>query len=839
MSNLPINEVLDDIKSAFQTNHKLILQAPPGAGKSTAVPISFLKESWIEHKIIIMLEPRRVAVRMVASRMAELLGEKVGETIGYTIKMESVKSSKTKVLVVTEAVLVRMIQSDQELSNVAMVIFDEYHERSIHTDLSLALCLQSQELLREDLKILLMSATLNEKELTTLLPNTPVITSKGRLYEVENIYLQSNILQPNPKTINTLLLKTILNSIKNDSGDILVFLAGLKEIKNLQKSLSQNIKEDIQILPLYSSLSKKEQDKAIKPSSTRKIILSTNISQTSLTIKGVKVVVDSGYEKLSRFNYNTSMNHLELSFISKDSAIQRGGRAGRIEDGKCYKLWHKAKILEQSTKPEILRSDLSSLILDLSLWGVDEFEELTWMDIPSEKIINETKEVLNELQMLDDGFKITSFGKEALSLGVHPRFSYMILKAHTLGYAYEACMLASILEQKDIFNTQHKSSDIKERFIALYENNIHTPYINTFVAKDILKQTDFYYSKLKKIKKIQTKKDINNYEIISVLLLFAYPDRLAKIRKKDDVKYKLSNAKGAILDIEDTLYNEEYLCVANLNAANKDSYINLAGSICLNDIEKYFKHLIKQNQSITYNKDKNRLDIKEHTTFLNLELYNINVQNQSNIDFEELILKLLEKEGLSLLFWSKKAIALQDKINYLNNYDSNLLEIDFSNKWLKTNLYLWIKPYLKGINTITKLQDLDVYNILLGLINWNDQQTLEQLLPTSIKVPSGSNIYIDYSNINTAVLSVKIQEMFGLMNTPKILNNTIDLQIHLLSPAKKPIQITYDIKSFWENSYGEVRKELRGKYKRHYWPEDPYEAIATAKTKKHMMKGLE
>ena len=839
MSNLPINEVLDDIKSAFQTNHKLILQAPPGAGKSTAVPISFLKESWIEHKIIIMLEPRRVAVRMVASRMAELLGEKVGETIGYTIKMESVKSSKTKVLVVTEAVLVRMIQSDQELSNVAMVIFDEYHERSIHTDLSLALCLQSQELLREDLKILLMSATLNEKELTTLLPNTPVITSKGRLYEVENIYLQSNILQPNPKTINTLLLKTILNSIKNDSGDILVFLAGLKEIKNLQKSLSQNIKEDIQILPLYSSLSKKEQDKAIKPSSTRKIILSTNISQTSLTIKGVKVVVDSGYEKLSRFNYNTSMNHLELSFISKDSAIQRGGRAGRIEDGKCYKLWHKAKILEQSTKPEILRSDLSSLMLDLSLWGVDEFTELTWMDIPSEKIINETKEVLCELQMLNGSFKITTFGKEALSLGVHPRFSYMILKAHTLGYAYEACMLASILEQKDIFNTQYKSSDIKERFIALYENNIHTPYINTFIAKDILKQTEYYYNKLKKIKKITNKKDINNYEIISVLLLFAYPDRLAKLRKKDDVKYKLSNSKGAILDIEDTLYNEEYLCVANLNAANKDSYINLAASISLNDIEKYFKHLIKQNQSITYNKEKNRLDIKEHTTFLKLELYNTNMQNQSNINFEELILKLLQKEGLSLLTWSKKAIALQDKINYLNNYDSNLLDIDFSNKWLETNLSLWIKPYLKGINTITKLQDLDIYNILLALVNWNDQQTLEQLLPTSIKVPSGSNINIDYSNINTAVLSVKIQEMFGLMNTPKILNNTIDLQIHLLSPARKPIQITYDIKSFWENSYSEVRKELRGKYKRHYWPEDPYEAIATSKTKKHMMKGLE
>ncbi|MEA3553723.1 MAG: ATP-dependent helicase HrpB [Campylobacterota bacterium] len=837
MQNLPIYKSLDDIKSNFINNNTLILQAPPGTGKSTVVPISFLDEPWLENKIIIMLEPRRVAARMVASRMAQLLGEEVGQTVGYQVKMDRCSSSKTKVLVVTEAILVRMIQSDQSLQNVAMVIFDEFHERSIHTDLSLALSLQVQELLRDDLKILIMSATLNSNEIVNLLGDVPVITTLGKTFEVEDIYLKANLKQPDVRNINSTLLNITLNSIANDDGDILVFLSGVKEIKALEKSLNDSLKnsdENIVVLPLYSALSKKEQDRAILKNKKRKIILSTNIAQTSLTIDGVKVVIDSGLEKLSRYNYSNGMNHLELSFISKDSAIQRAGRAGRLSNGKCYKLWHQNKILTPSTKPEILRTDLSSLLLDLALWGVDEFDELSWLNIPDTKILEDTKEILQELQMLDDNFAITSFGKDALTLGLHPRYSFMILTASDMGYGYEACLLASMLSEKDIFKNSYSSCDIKDRFVHLLQKDIDNSFINRYIAKDILKQSEAFYTKLKKIKpQNRNKFDI---DMIGVLVLFAYPDRLAKQRQKDDNRYKLSNAKGAILNIEDTLFNEPYLVVSNLIANNKDSYINLACSISLENIESYFSSFIEQSQTITFNKSKKKFDIKEHSCFLNLELYSTSKDSKSIKNFTELILNLIQKEGLEFLPWSKKAKDLKDKINFVNQHIKNNDFPDFSDNWLINNLDDWLKPYLEGINEIKELENLDIYSILLNLITWENQQLLNQLLPKSIKVPSGSNINIDYSNLEIPVLSVKLQEMFGLSQTPMILNNTVALQIQLLSPAMRPIAITYDLESFWKNSYDDVRKDLRGKYKRHYWPESPYDAVATNKTKKNMGK---
>ncbi len=837
MQKLPIYEVIPKIINNFKYKNSLILEAPPGAGKSTVVPISFLAEPWLKNKMIIMLEPRRVAARMVASRMAQLLDENVGETIGYQVKMDSCKSSKTKILVVTEAILVRMLQNDQSLQNVSMVIFDEFHERSIHTDLSLALSLQVQELLRDDLKILIMSATLNSISISKLLGDVPIITSKGKVFNVEDIYLPLNIKQPDFKTINKILFNTILSSIQNDTGDILVFLCGVKEIKFLQKSLNDEFKnDDIIVLPLYSALTKREQDKAIYNNTKRKIILSTNIAQTSLTIDGIKVVVDSGLEKLSRYNYSNGMDHLELTFISKDSSIQRGGRAGRTSYGKCYKLWHKAKILTPSTKPEILRTDLSSLMLNLALWGVNEFEELKWMDIPQKNIINDTKEILQELNMLDNSFSITTFGKKALDIGLHPRYSYMILKASDMGYGYEACLLCSMLSEKDIFTSNYKSSDLKERFIHLYENNLDSKYINNYVAREIIKQAKFFYTKLQKIITQPKKCNFHN-DILSILLLFAYPDRLARQRKKDDIRYKLSNSKGAKLSNEDTLFNEPFLVVASLNAQNKDSFINLAIPISLDNIEEYFSSFIKNKQTITFNKIKNKFDIKDTSYFIKLNIYSTTITDTSKINFKKLILDLIKIEGLKLLPWNKKTIALKDKINFINKQQS--LEYNFPNfseEYLINNLDIWLEPYLEEIKDIKDLANLDIYNILLSQINWEKQQQLDTLLPKSIKVPSGSNIYIDYSSLDTPVLSVKIQEIFGMMETPKILNNTIALQIHLLSPAYRPIQITYDLKSFWKNSYEEVRKELRGTYKRHYWPENPYEAIATNKTKRHMDK---
>ncbi len=836
MTNLPIHEVLEDVKNVLRTNRTLILQAPPGAGKSTVVPISLLGEAWLEDKIIIILEPRRVAARMVAAQMARLLGEEIGKSVGYQVKMDSCYSKQTKILVVTEAILVRKLQSNQTLDNVAMVIFDEFHERSIHTDLSLALSLQVQELLRDDLKILIMSATLNSEEIASLLGNVPVVTSKGKAYEVQNIYLDIKTKEPDFRSLNTLLLNTALKAVKENDGDILVFLAGAKEIKNLQTSLSNSsISKDILVLPLYSSLSRNEQDRAITKAFKRKIILSTNIAQTSLTIEGVKVVIDSGLEKQSRYNYSNAMNHLELAFISKDSAVQRAGRAGRLSSGVCYRLWHEQKILQQSTKPEILRADLTSLILDLSLWGVDEFEELKWLDIPHAKIIQDAKEVLKELDMLDDSFKITPFGKDAISLGLHPRFAYMILKANDLGFAYEACLLASLLGEKDIFTNSAKDSDILPRFNHLFEKDFDSNYINRHRAKEVLTQADFFYRKLKSIKKVAKKNSALNSEMISVLLLFAYPDRLARRRMKDDNKYKLSNAKGAILHVEDSLFNQEYLVVADLNAHDRDSVINLALSISKREVEEYFSSFIVNKESITYNKEAKKFDIRESSYFLELQLHSKPSQSSKSQDFKKLLLDLVKKEGLGLLTWSKKAISLKGRVNFLNRH---LEFTDFSDEILLEKLDTWLEPYLLGVTTIKELEALNVYSMLSSLLTWEEKQLLETLAPPSVKVPSGSNIHIDYSDYEKPSMSVKIQEVFGMHETPKVLNDTIALQIHLLTPAMTPMQITYDLKSFWENSYSEVRKEVRGKYKRHYWPEDPFEAVATSKTKKHMMKDI-
>ena len=839
MNTLPIYDVLDDIKSNLSNSNTLILEAPPGAGKSTVVPISFLDKIWLldkSDKMIIMLEPRRVAARAVASRMASLLGEKVGQRIGYSMKNDTVKSASTKILVVTEAILVRMLQSDQSIENVAMVIFDEFHERSIHSDLSLALSLQVQELLRDDLKILLMSATLNSSELLELLgDDIPVVTSDGKLYEVQNIYLKSNIKQPDYKTINGVLVDTILNSLQNDTGDILVFLAGTKEIITLQKLLNEKIKNDIDILPLYSNLSKKEQDKALNPSNKRKIILSTNIAQTSLTIEGVKVVVDTGLEKLSRYNHSNGMDHLELQFISADSAVQRAGRAGRTSSGKCYKLWHESKILNPVTKPEILRTDLSSLILELALWGVAEFEELSFLDIPESKNISETKLLLHELMMLDEKNEITKFGKDAISLGTHPRLSFMILKSYDMGYAREACILASLLEQKDIFKSTYLSSNIIDRFTHIFEHDIESSCINRYVAKEVLKSANQYFKKVQKLKGDQKVNPSFKEHIISTLLLFAYPDRLAKLRAKNDNRYKLSNAKGAILNQSDTLFNEEFLVVANLNAKEQNSYINLACPISLVDIKENFSYLFNTKESVKYNKTNKKFEVKEHLYFLELELESKPV-SASDKDFKELLLGLIKDEGLEFLPFDKKINSLKDRVNFVNKHHKESTLKSFEDKELLDTIDIWLEPYLQNIKSIKALESLDMYNILLGMLSWEEQQLLEKLAPVAIKVPSGSNIKIDYRDIENPILAVRIQEVFGLHDTPKILDNSFAVQMHLLSPASRPIQITYDLKSFWDNSYDEVAKELRGKYKKHYWPDDPYEAIATNRTKKNMDK---
>ena len=435
--------------------------------------------------------------------------------------------------------------------------------------------------------------------------------------------------------------------------------------------------------------------------------------------------------------------------------------------------------------------------------------------------------------MLNEDNQISTLGKKALTLGLHPRLAFMILRANELGFVYEASLLSAMLSEKDIFKNLSSNSDIYSRFLHLYEKDFDSVYINKFQATNILKQAEFFYNKLKSIETINKKVKEIDEESLSILLLLAYPDRLAKQRGKNDNRYKLSNGKGAILNQEDSLFNEEFLVVANLNAQNKDSYINQALKISLQTIEKEFESYINKKESITYNKENKKFDIKEHYYFYELELYSRAISNESKHDFSKLILELIKKEGLELLTWSKKAIELQNRVNFINENMNSEFPL-FTNEALLESVDIWLEPYLQNITTVKELEALDMYSILLGIIPWEKQQFLDTLAPCGILVPSGSNIKIDYSNPKNPILAVKIQEMFGLNVTPKILNNSIALQIHLLSPALRPIQITNDLKSFWENSYDEVRKELFSKYKKHYWPTNSFEAVATNKTKKNM-----
>lgn len=812
MNKLPIYEILDDLKSKLSTNKTVILQATTGSGKSTVIPTELLNETFLKNKKIIVLEPRRVAARVIANKLAQNLGEKVGQTVGYEIKLDSCVSKQTKILVVTEAILIRKIQANQSIDDIGLIIFDEFHERSIYTDLSLAFSLQIQDYLRDDLKLLIMSATLNSKKLSNFL-DAPVITSITKNYEVKSIYLNPSVKQPSYGDIS-LVVDTIYKALKDCKKDILVFLPGVKQINEVKNSL--NISEDILVLPLYSNLDKKQQDDAIQEQSKRKVILSTNIAQTSLTIKGVNVVIDTGLEKVSKYDSSNGMNHLNLSFISYESSIQRQGRAGRLEDGVCYKLWHESKLLEKTSKPEILRVDLTQTLLELSLWQIDSFDDLNWLDIPNETSILHAKELLISLNMIDKEYKITTFGKKAISLGIHPRFAYMILKANELGFAYEACILASIL------NANSLQGDILSTFIDCYEKDKNSI---------LLKEARQYFIKLKKFEFI--KKEKFSYELLGVLALYAYPDRLAKLREENDTRYKLSNSKGAKIHKDSYLFNEVFLVVVNINAKAKDSFINQALKIEFKHIKKYFSAHIKKEQKVSFDKENNKIISREEISFLNLQL-DLKPCKLDDSNLSELIIKIIKDEGLELLNWDKKSFLLKQRVDFINYHDKSLKFPSFEKKHLLDSLDEWLGIYLNNIKTIEQLKKLDLYNILLNLLSWQQQQSLDKLVPIFFEALSGSKIKIDYSNIEVAKLSIRIQEIFGVYETPKVLNNKLALQIELLTPAQRPIQITYDLKSFWENSYDEVRKELRGKYKKHYWPQNPYEAQATNKTKKMM-----
>ncbi|MCD6213050.1 MAG: ATP-dependent helicase HrpB [Sulfurovum sp.] len=829
MHTLPINQVLPEVKEKLLTNTRLVLQAPPGAGKTTALPLALLDEPWLKGKKIIMLEPRRLAVRSSASRMAELLGEKVGETIGYQVKMDSVQSKQTRILIVTEGILTRKLQSDPSLEDVALIIFDEFHERSLHADLSLALALESQSVLREDLKILVMSATLNTSAISNILNNAPIIESEGRAYPVESVYLPVTTSQLTKKELSTYIHRLIVKLLDTEEGNILVFLPGIREIKSVEKLLNQSNLKDVYISTLYGNLSKEAQDRAIKAPAlgTRKVVLATNIAQTSLTIEGIKIVIDSGLHNVSVFSPFSGMNRLESQHISQDSATQRAGRAGRTSAGKAYHLWHKSKILLKHDIPEILSADLSQLMLELAVWGNDDINDLSWMDLPPSTALHHAKTLLQDLGALAKNGSITPHGKAMAKYPMHPRLAHMMLKAKDLNLSYEASLLAVLISEKDIYSNSFGSSDLRERVSILHDvrvqNSINSQYIN-------LKQCLYLLKNAKRIEKVQNPNV--NLELLGVLLAFAYPDRIAKLRNDKSSTYLLANAKGAVLHQQDELFNTGFLVIADLDARNTNAPIYKALAISHAQIEEYLDEQLQVYEDVSWNEAQERVEARKITKLGAITLKSIAIQSPSPDKVVEVIIEELEELGLDALHWNKEALVLRQRVNFAKHHGLDFP--DFSDEYLLDSMDEWLAPYLTNINSLKACKGLNLYNILLGLLSFEQTQLLDTQAPAKLKVASGSNIAIDYSNFEQPVLAVRLQEMFGTKNTPTVLNGKVKLMIHLLSPASRPMQMTQDLESFWANTYEEVKKELRGKYKRHYWPDDPLTAVATSRTKKRM-----
>ncbi len=829
-SPLPIYEIIPEVKKKISSHNSLVLQAPPGAGKTTVVPLELLNEPFLKNRKIIMLEPRRLAARAAANRMASILGEKVGETIGYRVRMETKVGPNTKIEVVTEGILTRQLQSDPELKNIGLVIFDEFHERSIEADLGLALCLDIQEGLRDDFKLIIMSATLDGDKVSILMDHAPIITSQGQAFPVEKRFLPR---KPNER-IEQAMTSAILKALNEEKGSILAFLPGAGEIERTKKLLEEKpLGHNVSINPLYGMMNFADQDKAIKPTKKeeRKVVLATAIAETSLTIEGIRIVIDSGLSRNAFYDTKSGMPGLETKMLSKASADQRMGRAGRLEAGVCYRLWSEAadRSLIPFTVPEIKRVDLTSLVLSLNQWGVRNLSDLKWLDQPDKAVIDRAIDLLKSLEALNDN-GITAFGKKMASLPMHPRLSHMVIKAEEIGHGTLALYIAALLEERDILSLKpdQRTADLRLRIEAL--NHIKKNEITEAkklgskitVAKRILQQVKIRH------RNFRMDEAFVDIDKTGLCLSFAFPDRIAGLRKGSEGAYLLSGGRGAKLLPDDPLMINQFLAVGYLDKGAKDARIFLAAPIDRQDLEDYFNKQIDTEPDISWD-DRSRSVLAEEKTLLGkLPLQIVKINNPDSDQISEAMLYGIRKLGLSILPWNKKSMALRRRIELLKIH--NEITVDFSDQALLNNMEEWLLPYLYGISTIANLSKLNMTEILKNALDWQDQKKLDDLTPSHIKVPSASNVKIDYE-VNPPVLAVKLQEMFGALESPKIVNGKINLTLHLLSPAGRPLQITTDLKGFWNSSYKEVRKEMKGRYPKHPWPEDPFIATPTKKIK--------
>ena len=824
----PVLEIIPALKQALLKNSVVILQAPPGAGKSTVLPLQLLDEPWLKNKKMIMLEPRRLAARSVALRMAEELDQQAGDTVGYRVRFESVVGKNTRIEVVTEGILTRMIQTDNSLEDVGLVIFDEFHERSLQADLALALCYQAQQVLRSDLRILIMSATLDGEKISSIFNRAPIITSTGKQFPVVFQYIPSE----KDVHISVATARVIRKALREQTGDMLVFLPGAGEIQRVQ-TLLETENSSALVVPLYGDLPFKKQQEAIlpHPQGMRKIVLATSIAETSLTIEGITTVVDSGSARVPRFDPRSGLTRLETVRVTKDAADQRAGRAGRLGPGVCYRLWSEAThhLLQPSRQPEIMEADLASLILELANWGIQNLNELTWITSPPEGAVKQARELLHTLEALENN-KVTARGKEMLKLPTHPRIAHMLLSPLTLrGEVTLATDIAAIIEERDLL-PKEAGADLSLRVEVLRKWRSGE---RISADRNVLERIERMAASWRKIFKLNVDNSNPIDAEVGKLVAEAYPERIARQQDKQSVRYKLANGRMVRLPDHDPLLRETWLAVAQLDAGHGEGKIFLAAPIREDDL----LHRAKENEVVKWDTERGMIVANLEKRIGNVVLSS---KPLSKIP-DELRIKILceavQTEGLKLLGWDDAQREWQARVSSLRTWRHNEGWPDVSDENLLKTTDVWLAPYLTTTFRKSDFQKLDLPQILTAIIPWELNTKLDKLAPARIQVPSGSFIKLNYFNDGAPpTIEVRLQEMFGLLETPAINEGRTKILLHLLSPGYKPVQVTQDLKSFWQTIYHEVRKELRMRYPRHHWPEDPWTAEAVRGAKRRITK---
>jgi ATP-dependent helicase HrpB len=836
---LPIEPILPAIRDALGGRGGVVVQAPPGAGKTTMVPLALLDAEWLAGQSIVMLEPRRVATRAAAWRLAELRDEEIGETIGYRMRGERRVGRATRVEVVTEGVLTRRIQRDPTLDGVGILIFDEFHERSLDADLGLALALRTRAMLRDDLRIVVMSATLDGagESVARLLGGAPIVTSHGRSFPVDTRYVEPR----RELRIEGAVTNTIVEALRRDEGDVLVFLPGAGEIRRVEATLAERLDRDVIVTPLYGMLERDAQDRALFPDRVgrRKVVLSTSIAETSLTIEGIRIVVDSGLSRTPRFAPRTGMTRLETVRVSRSSADQRRGRAGRTAPGVCYRLWaeHETTHLLEQSPPEILHADLSPLALDLAVAGVTDPLELAWLDAPPAAAFAQARELLTELEALtpSGGGVATPHGHAMGQLAVHPRLAHMLIRAKELDAERMACDIAALLSERDVFRFQEGSidSDLSRRLDLMRGSRDASADVDRDSLRRARVESDRLAARLESVAAGggPPVHPSTRPPDVGALIALAYPDRVARRRAAAGprARFVLRNGRGAELRESDPLATSPFIVVAQLDDRKPEAQIFLAAPIDEDDVRRLFADQITVDESVEFDDSTGTVAARRIEKLGAIVLRESSLAAPSEEATRAALLQAIRRRGVSALPWSEAAARLRTRMAFAAAHDPEWPDV--SDDALTARLDEWLAPSLGGVRRLSGLQQVDLAEALASLLDWRQRRALDALAPSHVVVPTGSRIPIDYSDPSAPKVAVRLQEVFGLTESPRVLDGRVPVTMQLLSPAHRPVQTTRDLAGFWRTSYFDVRKDLRGRYPRHEWPEDPLTAAPTKRAK--------